>query len=320
MLAVQLLKRQQAENRMTRRAPIFLALLFVAATAQGFGFDRTSSLLAKSWPAAPYANLEDIGTGVGIVFSPDLSVPGNCRFYQALGFACFDSADWMEILSGIHAHNINNPGRRIRTVILETHGTNGHGLKVQTGKGANDPRSYIAVAALQEMLEPVGVRHVIISACNSGRLMRPEIYRKLNRENGDKLWLPATRGVIDATDEFNPDRTHVTVITPAMSRIETTLVGAVRELAPVTREALREAAKKRDVKLPKQFAMSEMLIQMLLRHPDLKLRTGAHVEELSKEQTPPEYSEKLFDEFVAHLNFISARGAKKENGRVVAAR
>ena len=305
---------------MTRRAPILLALFFVAATAQGIGFDRTSSLLARAWPAAPYASLEDIGAGVGIVFSPDLSVTGNCRFYQALGFACFDSADWLEILSGINAHNINNPGRRIRTLILETHGTNGNGLKVQTGKKAGDARSYVAVAALQEMLEPVGVRHIIISACNSGRLLRPEIYRRIDRANGDKLFLPATRGIIDATEEFNPDRSRVLVITPATSRIETTLVGAIRELAPVTREALSEAAKKRGVKLPKQFAMSEMLIQMLLRHPDLKLHTGAHVEELSKEQTPPEYSEKLFEEFVAHLNFVASKAAKRDAGRVVAAR
>lgn len=308
-----------AVQRMTKRAPIFLALFFVAATAQGFG-DRTTSLLARAWPAAPYANLEDIGTGVAIVFSPDLSVAGNCRFYQALGFACFDSPDWLEVLSGIHSHNINNPGRRIRTLILETHGTNGNGLKVQTGKGPNDPRSYVSVAALQEMLEPVGVRHIIISACNSGRLLRPEIYLRLNPNPGDKLFLPPTRGIIDATDAFNPDKTNVLVITPATSHIETTVVGAIRELAPTTREALREAAKKHDVKLPKQFAISEMLIQMLLRHPDLKLRTGAHVEELSKVQTPPEYSEKLFGEFVAHLNFVSARTAKKQDIRAVAAR
>ena len=301
-----------------KRIPILIALFVFTLAAHA---DRnTAVLLAKAWPAPPQASLDDVGTGIGIVFSPDLSVPGNCRFYKALGFACFDSADWLEILSGIHAHNINHPGRRIRTLILETHGTNGHGLKVQTGKKPDDPRSYVAVAALQEMLEPVGVRHIIISACNSGRLLRPEIYLKLNRDPGDKLFLPPTRGIIDATDEFNPGRTNVVVITPATSHIETTLVGAIRELAPATREALREAAKKHDVKLPKQFAMSEMLIQMLLRHPDLKLRTGAHVEELSKEQTPPEYSEKLFGELVAHLNFVSARTAKKQDARAVAAR
>src|SRR5688572_20127880 len=177
-----------------RRAPLVLALLLVAVTAQA---ERTSSLLARAWPAGPYADLQNIGTGIGIVFSPDLSVTGNCRFYRALGFACFESADWLKVLSEIHAHNMAEPARRIRTLILETHGTNGHGLKLQKGKKETDDRSYISVAALQEWVEPVGVRHIIISACNSGRLLRPEIYLKLNRDPGDPLFLPATLGIID---------------------------------------------------------------------------------------------------------------------------
>lgn len=287
-----------------KRAPILFALLLLALTAQA---ERTSVLLARAWPAAPYAGLEEIGTGVGIVFSPDLSVPGNCRFYQALGFACFDSADWLEILSGIHAHNIENPGRRIRTLILETHGTNGNGLKVQKGKKPTDARSYISVGALQEWLDPVGVRHIIISACNSGRLLRPEIYLRLNRENGDELFLPATRGIIDASDLFDPKRNTITVITPGASQIETTLVGKVSELAPSTRKALVAAAKERDITLPKTFAISEMFIKMLTRDPSLELRTGAWVEELGKFQTSPQGSERIFTEFLAHLNYIAAR-------------
>lgn len=271
----------------------------------------TVSILAKTWPAAPHAALTDLGAGVGIVFSPDLSVAGNCRFYEALGFTCFDSADWLDVLGRIHAHNMDNPGRRIRTLILETHGTNGHGLKLQKGKEAGDDRSYISVGALQEMLDPVGVRFVIISACNSGRLLRPEIYRRLNRDPGDKLFLPASLGIIDASGEFDPRRTNVQIITPETSHIETTLVGGLRELAPSTRDALAAAAKSRELKLPKQFAISEMLIQMLLRHEKLRLRAAvAHVEELSKEQTPAEESEKLFEAFVAHLNVLAARDAK----------
>ena len=309
---------------MTKRLSI-AALLFVLATSVTAveRLDRVSaSLLAKSWPAAPFASLSDLGTGLGIVFSPDLSVKENCRFYEALGFACFDTPDWLEVLSKVHQHNVDNPGRRIRTLILETHGTNGHGLKLQTGKDPDDPRSYISVGALQEMLEPVGVRYIVISACNSGRLLRPEIYHRLNRDPGDKLFLPATRGIIDATDDFDARRNSVQIITPATSHIETTLVGGLRELAPATRDALTTAAKAREVKLPKQFAISEMLIQMLLRDPGLKLKVGEaeYVEELSKEQTSPEASEKLFDEFVAHLNFVAAREAKKSGMATAAAR
>lgn len=302
---------------MTQRLHTLVLVLILAASAQAA--DRTEVLLAKAWPAAKVAGLDELGTGIGVVFTPDLSVKDNCRFFEALGFACFESADWLEVLSDIHAWNTSHPGRRIRTLVLETHGTNGNGLKLQTGKKPEDERSYIAVAALQEMLEPAGVRYVILSACNSGRLLRPEIYRKLDPDNGDKLFLPATLGIIDATDDFDPKRTTITVITPATSHIETTLVGSLSELAPETREALAAAAKKRGIELPKQFAVSEMLIQMLLRDPQLQLRTGAHVEELSKEQTTPETSERIFRAFVSHLDALAARRANR-TAAVVGAR
>lgn len=306
---------------MYRRLPLALLLFVVAIDSAADRLDRTSAtLLSRAWPAASFASLPDVGAGLGIVFSPDLSVEGNCRFYEALGFACFDSPDWLEVLSKVHQYNLDHPGRRIRTLILETHGTNGHGLKLQSGTKLGDARSYIAVGALQEMLEPVGVRYIVVSACNSGRLLRPEIYRKLNRSPGDKLFLPATRGIIDASEDFDPRRTNVEIITPATSHIETTLVGSVRELAPSTRDALAAAAKAHAVKLPKQFAISEMLIKMMLRDPRLRLRAGdAWVEELSKEQTSPEASEELFDAFVAHLNFVAARDSKTPTASAVSA-
>ena len=300
-----------------KRTSILFFVLVVAFAAQAD--DRTPLLLAKAWPSAPQSSsLDDIGTGVGIVFSPDLSVEGNCRFYTAMGFACFDSADWLDILSAIHAHNIDQPGRKIRTLILETHGTNGEGLKVQTGKDPKAERSYISVGALQEWLEPVGVRHIIISACNSGRLLRPEIYLKLNRNNGDKLFLPATRGIIDASDLFDPKRNGITVITPGASQIETTLVGKVSELAPATRKALEAAARGRDVQLPSQFAVSEMFIKMLTRDPSLELRTGAWVEELSKAQTSAAASERIFSSFLSHLDFLAARPTRGTKTAAVA--
>ncbi|HEX7810109.1 MAG TPA: hypothetical protein VF608_15345 [Thermoanaerobaculia bacterium] len=295
---------------------LILAFLLVTTTASAA--DRSDALLARAWPAASYASVDDLGAGIGIVFTPDLSVKGNCDFYRALGFACFSSPDWLEVLSEIHAYNISHPGHRIRTLILETHGTNGNGLKLQDGKDPNDARSYIAVAALQEILEPVGVQNIIISACNSGRLLRPEIYRKLNREPNDKLFLPATRGILDATDAFDEKRTRVTVITPGISRIETTVVGSMKELTPSARAAITKAALRRDITLPKQFAISEMLIQMLLRSDELVLRTGAHVEELSKVQTTPDFSERLFKKFIAHLDTIAERNAKPAGGAIAA--
>lgn len=289
---------------------LIVAFLLLTAPAPARAADPSDVLLARTWPAPTDASLAHLGDGVGIVFTPDLSVKNNCEFYRALGFACFASPDWLEVLGDIHAYNLGNPGHRIRTLILETHGTNGNGLKLQAGKEPDDARSYIAVAALQEMLEPVGVQNIIISACNSGRLLRPEIYRRIDRENGDKLFLPATLGILDATDAFDETRSSVTVITPGTSHIETTVVGSIEELSPATRTALANAAKRRGITLPKQFAISEMLIQMLLRSDELVLRTGAHVSELSKVQTSPETSERLFHAFVAHLETIAERSAK----------
>jgi hypothetical protein len=280
-----------------------LALLLTTAA------QASEELLARAWPNANYARIDNIGAAVGVVFSPDLSVAGNCRFYTALGFACFESADWAHILGEIRTHNVNDPEHAIRTLILETHGTNGNGLKVQTGKDAADARSYISVGALQERLEPDGIRYIIISACNSGRLLRPKIYRNLDPNNGDKLFLPATRGIIGATTAWDPAASRVTVLTPAESHIETTLVGHLRELPQAAREAITKAAVTRTIDLPQQFAISDMLIRMLLRDPALELRTGSHVDKLSKEIDSQEESERRFRALLRHLDSAARRSA-----------
>lgn len=284
-----------------------LLVFLLAATASG---DDATEVLAHALPSVPVeGRLADLGRGVGIVFTPDLSVAGNCRFYESLGFTCFDSPDWQEVLDGIRAHNRMHPERAIRTLVLETHGTNGNGLKLQTGKKPKDDRSYISVGGLQERLEADGVRYVIISACNSSRLLRPSIYRNLDPNNGDKLFLPATRGILGASELWSPERSRVLVLTPQTSNIETTLVGHVRELAPDTRKAIAAAAKERGLTPPQQFAVSDMLIQMLTRDPQLRVKRGGHVEELSAVIAPASHSERLFDRFVAHLDTIAAREA-----------
>lgn len=296
------------------RRSLLLVTLLAALPLMAAGSEE---LLARALPP-PAAQLEELGRGVGIVFTPDLSVKDNCSFYRTLGFACFEGSDWMRIIANIHAHNVAEVESPVHTLLLETHGTNGNGLKLQDGKEPDAARSYISVAALEEKLAPAGIRNIVISACNSGRLLRPEIYRKLDRNNGDKLFLPATKGIIDATAAFDPDESDVTVMTPAASQIETTLVGSLRELSPTTRRALEDAARARDLELPRQFAISEMLIRMLTRDPALELRTGAHVETLSSVQSSPEMSERIFRNFVAHLeSFVPADSAA---GAVVAAR
>jgi hypothetical protein len=63
-----------------------------------------------------------------------------------------------------------------------------------------------------------------------------------------------------------------------------------------------------------------MLIKMMLRDPALELRTGAWVEELSKVQTSAQTSERIFDAFVAHLNYVAARDPRTQTASAAGSR
>ena len=281
-------------------------LLFTAATA--LALDGSSlHLLNQAWPDVKSTHITDVGRGVGVVFSPDLSVPGNCRFYQTLGFACFQSANWEEVLDDVHRHNVLYPERRIATLVLETHGTNGNGLKLQDSYNPNADRSYISVGALQERLEPEGIYFVIISACNSGRLLRPDIYNALDPYNGDKLFLPATCGIVNASPEFDSVHSPVMVITPSSSHIETTLVGNVNELSAAARRAIVASANAQFIRPPTEFAVSDMMVQMLTRDSHLQLAVNKYVDQLSKTIQPQDTSERNFTRFVTYVNAVAAR-------------
>src|SRR5436305_11457100 len=129
----------------SRILPLLAALLFLIAPRPASAVDNSSlRLLDHAWPDVASRRVSEIGRGVGVVFSPDLSVAGNCRFYESLGFACFQDADWEKVLDDVHRHNVLYPERRIFTLILETHGTNGNGLKLQTSYDADAARSYIS--------------------------------------------------------------------------------------------------------------------------------------------------------------------------------
>jgi len=288
------------------RRALALALFLLAAPA-GALEHNSLRLLAQAWPDVRSARVDEIGRGVAVVFSPDLSVKDNCLFYEALGFACYQDADWSRVLDGIHRHNVLYPERRISTLVLETHGTNGNGLKLQGSYSPTAERSYIAVGALQEHLEPDGIYNVIISACNSGRLLRPYIYDRLDRNNGDKLFLPATCGIFDASPEYDSLRSAVTIITPESSHIETTLVGKISELAPATQRALKASAARLHIRLPKEFAVSDIMSQMLTRDPSLELAANHAVEDLSRTIQDEANSERLFKRFITYLNAVAAR-------------
>jgi hypothetical protein len=281
-------------------------VLFLTSPASALD-DVSTRLLNHAWPNLPARSVSEIGRGIGVVFSPDLSVADNCRFYQSLGFACFQGADWEKILDKVHRYNVLYPERRIFTLVLETHGTNGNGLKLQTSYDPGAERSYIAAGALQQRLEPEGIYYVIISACNSGRLLRPAIYNQLDPDNGDKLFLPATKGIVNASPNFVASRSAVTIITPQSSHIETTLAGKLIELSPASRRAITESAKALGIARPTEFAVSDMMVAMLTRDPNLQLAAGSYVEELSRDAAPDDRSEQLFSKFVRFVNRVAAK-------------
>jgi len=290
-----------------RRKVSLLIVTFLIARAAVALEETTASILTGAWPATSPAKISDVGRGVGVVFSPDLSVAHNCRFYESLGFACFQDADWNRVIDGIYLYNLHHPDRRVYTLVLETHGTNGNGLKLQRSYSPTAERSYAAVGALQERLEPAGIYYIIISACNSGRLLRPYIHDELDVFNGDRLFLPATCGIVNASPWFDDSLSAVTVVTPESSHIETTLVGSIKELAPATRRAIEQSARALHVTPPVDFAISDIMMQILTRDSQLELAVNHAVDELSPEIQPADRSEELFKRFKTYLNAVAMR-------------
>jgi hypothetical protein len=136
---------------------------------QGRQAPPTSATPAPATSGTQPANeLTELGKGQGIVFSPDLAARGNRRFYERLGFAYWEGADWAEVLASIRQHNQAHPDRQVRQIFLETHGSNGHGLKLQQSLNPAAARSYISLGALQEQLAQTGVQRLVLTACNTG--------------------------------------------------------------------------------------------------------------------------------------------------------
>jgi hypothetical protein len=205
------------------------------------------------------------------------------------------------VIEGIRDFNARHPQRPIRTIVLETHGTNGNGLKLQTSKKPRTSRSYISIGGLQERVEEAGVRFVILSSCNSGRLLRPAIYRELDPRNGDQAFLPATLGILGAGPEFDPRRSKVTILAPARSRVEMTLVGSVGEMPPAVLQALTLAALEAGVEPPDQFSISDLLMQIITGEENLRLQVASETQRFSKERTTAAASERLFARFIREL-------------------
>src|ERR1700719_1680969 len=103
---------QSCPNRAMKQLILPILLLSLATPARAFD-DNSKALLSSAWPGETATRMDQVGHGVGVVFSPDLPVKDNCRFYEALGFACFQAADWSHVLDDIHRHNVLYPENRI---------------------------------------------------------------------------------------------------------------------------------------------------------------------------------------------------------------
>jgi hypothetical protein len=255
-------------------------------------------LLAGLAFAEPRATpLSSVGRGVAVVFSPDLSIGNNCAFYERLGFTCYDSASWEAVVEDIRCRNASAaPEEAISVVILEAHGTHGNGLKLQASAAKKASRSYAAIGALIERLEDSGVRTCVLAACNARRLLRPEIYHRLDRT---RLFLPATLGIMNGSQD-TPGKTGVRLLARADSHIESLSKGTTRELSAATLRALGLEEGQ-----TMSFVVSDMLAQLVTRDPSLDLRPATPVEKLKLATPEDEYAEDLFARFVEHLDRLA---------------
>lgn len=296
------------------RIRLLIPALVVAVFASPMRVDAQSRAAAgrapEAWQAGVRFNrLSDIGRGKAIIFSSDIAPAGNREFYQALGFLYIEEASWQRALNRIIARNYWHPGDPVQTIFLETHGTNGDGLKLQSGASRTDGRSYISIAALHEKLEGLGITLCVIAACNSGRLFRPGTYKTIKPQPRDSLFLPATFGIINATSRFDPRLSQIVMARRWESRIETTSEGKISELSPIARKVSRldTLRERRDSIHAPRFVVSNLLIQMLLHDPRLKLAYGGYASERSQSDLSAAESEALFRRFIEYVNTIAER-------------
>ena len=278
----------------------------VRAPVRGTSPARMKSI-AEVWSAnARTETLSDLGRGKGIVFSPDLSEPGNREFYHALGFAYFEDPDWRTVLNQLKAYNQSHPESPVEVLLIQSHGTNGDALKLQNGSQPDAPRSYISPGALLERMEDTGVRVCLLAACNAGRLFRPENYHSVRATDGNHLFAPATLGIINASPDFDPSQSKITIARRAESHIEVINECHMSEFSPQTRAALSECSSA-GLQASTRIAVPEMLIQLLLRDEQLHLVSEGFDMEKSMAETNDNYRERLISRFLRFVNTAAAR-------------
>src|SRR5215475_11436979 len=248
----------------------------------------------------PAARLKKLGERRAIVFSPDFAASGNRQFYEGLGFVYLESADWRWVMKEIMRVNRSRTGGSILEIFFETHGSNGNGLKLQRSQLRSAPRSYISLGALQEQLAAAGVERAILGACNTGRLYRPEIYKKLDMSVKDPTVLPATLGVVNASPNFDPSKSPVELVRRTDSRLEQTSEGKYQELPASVRRALGLPAS------TKPFTVSNMFIQTIIKDGRLRVTSTGFVRSLSKETESEPDNEAIFQGFLKFLGDLAS--------------
>jgi hypothetical protein len=248
----------------------------------------------------------ELGRGKGIVFSPDLSEPGNREFFRALGFAYFEDPDWHNVLNQIKAYNRSHPESPVEVLLIHSHGTNGDALKLQRGSQPSADRSYISAGGLLESLEGSGVRTCLLAACNAGRLLRPENFHEVKPVEGNRLFEPATLGIINASPSFDASRSSITIGRRAESHIEVINECRISEFSPVARELLSEGSNAR-LKGTSRIAVPEMLIQLLLEDRRLHLVSEGFEVVRSSAETDDNYREQLIARFLRLVNVVAEK-------------
>jgi hypothetical protein len=193
-------------------------------------------------------------------------------------------------------------------------------LKLQQSERPRALRSYISVGALQERLEPLGVRLCVLAACNSARLFRPQIYKRLNPHTRDPLFLPPTAGIVNSSPGFDPARSRVVVARRAVSNVDSTSEGWSSELSPAAQAlfGLRNAARptgQAATSKPRviRFVVSNTLIQMLLHDPPVQLTTIGFEERKSRLELSDAQSDVLFQKFIRFINRVAGREYRAAN-------
>ena len=111
------------------------------------------------------------------------------------------------------------------------------------------------------------------------------------------------------------DVTGRTESDPAANVLTLRILGHVFASKPApTRKAILDSAQAQWIRPPTEFAVSDMMVQMLTRDAHLQLAVNRYVDRLSKEIQTQDRSEQNFTRFVTYLNAVTAR----QNGSVKA--